>query len=61
MSSSSSSGSSSSQGTVNPNTVAVASYMPDASGERTLSGDVKISSQEQGAVAKLLFKLFTPV
>ena len=62
---SSSSGSSSQSGSTpasaNPNAIAVASFVPASmTGAGTIVGDVKISNQEQGPIAKFLFKLFTP-
>ena len=56
----SNSGSGSAQASTNPNAVSVASYVPASTKAGALVGDVKISSQEQGPVAKFLFKLFTP-
>ncbi len=61
-SSQSSSRSGSNQTPSNPNAVSVASFIPNAvkTGTGAVVGDVKISNQEQGPIAKFLFRLFTP-
>ena len=55
-----SSGPGSAQVTSNPNAITMASFVSSLNSGGKIATDVKISSQEQGPVAKLLFKLFTP-